>query len=115
MIFSNGVYNKLKFLAQIVLPALGTLYAAVSGYWKWPNTEEVVGTIIAVDFFLGTLLGLSSRSYNSSSAKYDGAFEVTENEDGDKLMTLNFERNPDALRYKKEVLLKVDLADEAKP
>ncbi|MCI6265879.1 MAG: phage holin [Erysipelotrichaceae bacterium] len=61
---SNKVYDILKFIAQIVLPAMGTLYFALAGIWNLPYGEQVVGTITAVDTFLGALLGLSSMSYN---------------------------------------------------
>ena len=61
---SNEVYDILKFVAQIVLPALGTLYFALAGIWGWPYGEQIVGTITAVDAFLGALLGLSSAAYH---------------------------------------------------
>lgn len=61
---SNKVYDILKFIAQIVLPAIGTLYFALAGIWNLPYGEQVVGTITALDTFLGALLGLSSMSYN---------------------------------------------------
>lgn len=60
---SNEVYDILKFIAQIVLPAAGTLYFALAGIWGWPYGEQIVGTITAVDAFLGALLGLSSAAY----------------------------------------------------
>ncbi len=60
---SNEVYDILKFVAQIVLPAAGTLYFALAGIWGWPYGEQIVGTITAVDAFLGALLGLSSAAY----------------------------------------------------
>jgi len=61
---SNEVYDILKFIAQIVLPAAGTLYFALAGIWGWPYGEQIVGTITAVDAFLGALLGLSSAAYH---------------------------------------------------
>lgn len=61
---SNEVYDILKFIAQIVLPALGTLYFALAGIWGWPYGEQIVGTITAVDAFLGALLGISTAAYN---------------------------------------------------
>jgi hypothetical protein len=61
---SNDVYDILKFIAQIVLPALGTLYFALAGIWGWPYGEQIVGTITAVDAFLGALLGISTATYN---------------------------------------------------
>lgn len=64
MKMANNVYDVLKWVAQIVLPALGTLYAALAVIWGFPYGEEIVGTIIAVDTFLGALLGISSVTYN---------------------------------------------------
>lgn len=61
---SNEVYDILKFVAQIVLPAAGTLYFALAGIWNWPYGEQIVGTITAVDAFLGALLGISTAAYN---------------------------------------------------
>lgn len=60
---SNNQYDLLKWIAQILLPALGTLYFAIANIWGLPNAEQVVGTITAIDTFLGVLLGISSDSY----------------------------------------------------
>ena len=60
---SNKTYDTLKFIAQIVLPALGTLYFALSQIWGLPYGEQIVGTITAVDTFLGAVLGISSINY----------------------------------------------------
>lgn len=60
---SNKTYDILKWVAQIVLPALGTLYFALSAIWKLPYGEEIVGTITAIDAFLGALLGISTAQY----------------------------------------------------
>lgn len=64
---SNKVYDVLKFIAQVVLPALGTLYFALAAIWKFPYGEEIVGTITAIDAFLGALLGVSTLKYKKSS------------------------------------------------
>lgn len=66
------VYKILKYIAQIVLPAVGTLYFALAGIWGFPYGEEIVGTITAVDTFLGVLLGISTATYkkkNSSNSE----------------------------------------------
>ena len=63
---SNKVYDVLKFIALVVLPALGTLYFALSTIWGLPYGEQIVGTITAVDTFLGALLGISSVKYNKT-------------------------------------------------
>lgn len=61
---SNKIYDVLKWIAQILLPALGTLYFALAGIWDFPYAEAVVGTITAVDTFLGVILGISTINYN---------------------------------------------------
>lgn len=63
MKLKNETYDMLKWIAQILLPALGTLYFAIANIWRLPNAEQVVGTITAIDTFLGVLLGISSDSY----------------------------------------------------
>ena len=60
---SNRTYDKLKWVAQYLLPALGTLYFAIAGIWGLPYGEQVVGTITAVDTFIGVILGISSANY----------------------------------------------------
>lgn len=64
MILNDKVYDICKFIAQILLPALGTLYFALAGIWGFPYGEQVVGTIMAVDTFLGAILGISTIQYN---------------------------------------------------
>lgn len=63
MTMSNKVYDILKYIAQIALPALGTLYFALSQIWGWPYGEQVVGSITAIDAFIGTLLHISNSQY----------------------------------------------------
>lgn len=69
---SNSTYDKLKFIAQVVLPAAGTLYAALAGIWGLPYAEQIVGTIVAVDTFLGVVLKISTYQYNKSMEVNDG-------------------------------------------
>lgn len=64
MQLNDDTYNVLKNIAQYVLPALGTLYFALAGIWGLPYGEQIVGTITAIDTFLGVLLGISSASYS---------------------------------------------------
>ena len=65
---SNKVYDILKWVAQYLLPALGTLYFALAGIWNFPYGEEVVGTITALDTFLGVILGISTAACNKQQA-----------------------------------------------
>ena len=64
MKMSNKVYDVLKYIALVALPAIGTLYFALSKIWGFPYGEEIVGTITAVDAFLGALLQISTNQYN---------------------------------------------------
>ena len=68
MKFSNKTYDFLKWIAQYLLPAAGTLYFALAGIWGFPYGEQVVGTITAVDTFLGVILGISTIQYNKSDS-----------------------------------------------
>lgn len=67
MTMNNKTYDMLKWTAQYLLPAAGTLYFALAGIWGLPYGEQIVGTITAVDTFLGVLLGISSVQYNKVS------------------------------------------------
>lgn len=66
---TNKTYDVLKWIAQYFLPALGTLYFALSNIWNLPFGEEIVGTITAIDAFLGVLLGISTVQYNKTIKK----------------------------------------------
>ena len=68
MKMSNNLYDILKWVAMILLPALATFYAAIAAVWGMPYTEQVVGTITAVDPLLGTLLKISSDNYKKQEA-----------------------------------------------
>ena len=63
---TNKIFVFFFFFFLIVLPAIGTLYFAVAGIWGLPYGEQIVGTITAVDTFLGALLGLSAYKYNKA-------------------------------------------------
>ena len=71
MRMENKTYDILKYVAQILLPALGTLYFAVANIWGLPYGEQIVGTLTAVDAFLGVCLGISSDNYHKSIGDSD--------------------------------------------
>lgn len=62
----DKVYDILKEIAMIVLPALGTLYFALAGIWGWPYAKQIVGTITAIDTFLGVILRISTMQYKKT-------------------------------------------------
>ena len=67
MKLSNKVYNILKWIAIVVLPALSTLVFTIGSIWGWAVTEQVIGSIAAVDMFLGVILGISTAQYNKTN------------------------------------------------
>ena len=71
LIMKNSAYDKLKFLAQILLPAIATLWVAVSTIWNLPLGDQIEGTITAIIVFLDTLLGLTLAKASSDYHKGD--------------------------------------------
>ena len=63
-ILSDKQYNVLKWVALILLPAMGALYFGLAGIWNFPYGEQIVGTITVIDTFLGAILGISTVQYN---------------------------------------------------
>lgn len=64
---SNKMYDILKWIAMYLLPALGTLYFALCGIWGLPFGEQIVGTVTAIDTFLGVILGISTYNYRKKN------------------------------------------------
>lgn len=64
---SNETYDLLVWITQIVLPALGTLYFALAALWGFPYAEQIVGTITAIDAFLGAVLKISNDQYKKEA------------------------------------------------
>lgn len=77
---SSKVYDVLKFIASIVLPAAGTLYFALAQIWGLPYGEEVVGTITAIDTFLGAVLMIDSSVYNKNVQAAEANLKDTKGE-----------------------------------
>lgn len=63
---SDKVYDVLKWIALILIPAIGTLYFALAGIWGFPYAEAIVGTLTAIDTFLGAILGISTSMYKKN-------------------------------------------------
>jgi hypothetical protein len=67
MKMSNKLYDVLKWIALCVLPSVATLYFVLSGIWGFPYGEQIVGTITAVETFVGALLGISNSNYKKNN------------------------------------------------
>jgi len=106
MSFNNKVYDILKWIAQIALPALATLYYALAGIWNLPYREQVMATITAIDTFLGIILGISSYTYKGDGALLckDGGDDVIVSIDSD---------DEDVLKNAKMLNLRVETLDAA--
>lgn len=63
MIMKDRVYDILRFVAEILLPALATLVAALGEVWGF-EYAQIVGTISAVDVFLGAFVAYSKKKYD---------------------------------------------------
>lgn len=96
-------YDVLKEIAQVVLPALGTLYFALSQIWGLPYGEEIVGSIVAIDTFLGACLHISTASY-----KGDGVLNIDTSDPNTDKYSLDFITALDQVNEKKSVILKVN-------
>lgn len=66
MKLNNNIYDILKWISIIFLPAIGTLYCAVSGIWNIPYSEQVIGTIVAIETFIGAIIGISDYEYKKN-------------------------------------------------
>lgn len=60
---NNKVYDILKWIALVALPAVTTLWLALASIWGFPYAEAIGATLAAITAFLGTLLGISSVQY----------------------------------------------------
>jgi len=78
----NKTYDILKWIAQYLLPGSSTLYFALGAIWPLPYVEQIVGTIMAVDVFLGAMLGISNMQYERAKL-LEGSGELVTNTGSD--------------------------------
>lgn len=115
-VLSNKLYDFLKFLAQVLLPAAATAYAGVAALWGWGAVTQIVGTIVAVDTFLGVVLAFLTQQYNNSDAPYDGTIHVTEDPNSglkQAVMVLNNYANPSDVVAQDKAVFKISNAPPA--
>lgn len=107
LLFNNKAYDLIKFMALVLLPGIGALYFGVAAIWGLPYAEEVVGTIVVVDTFLGGLTGLTAAQYKNSDARFDGNIDLSE---GDEPGTtdMRVRLTPEAVLGKDEVVVKIN-------
>lgn len=105
MMITGKTYDALKWCAQILFPAVGTLYFSIAQIWGLPAAEEVVGTIVVIDTFLGVLLGISQSHFQEQTAK--GTIDTFQSVTGELKYTLNLDDDPSTLRHKKRAVFDV--------
>jgi len=107
IIKNDKLYDAIKFYALVVLPAIGTLYFAFSQIWGLPHGAEVVGSITAVDTFLGGLLHISNQQYQNSDAANDGTMNITDTPEK-TIYDLKLNGLPEDMANQKTVTFKVN-------
>lgn len=99
----SRLYDVFKWFALILLPAVGAAYFSLAGLWNLPNAEQVVGTIVVAEVFLGAILQISKMSYDKSDKSKDGAVIV----DGDGLKRFEINATADDVASKRVITLAV--------
>ena len=107
MQLNNKLYDNLKWITLILLPAMSAAYFSLSSVLNLPAAEQVVGTIAVVTTFLGAVLGLSTQSYNKSDQKFDGVMHVDTSDPEKDLFTFELYQAPDGFPDKDQLTFKV--------
>lgn len=108
MITNSKVYDRLKFIVQVVLPGLSALYFSLSDVWGLPDPDKVVGTFAILATFLGLFLHKSSQAYKNSKDRFDGTINQTQSE-GKTLVSIDVDGDPlKVLAQKDELSLRVN-------
>ena len=108
---SNELYDFLKRLVQVILPAIGALYFGLASIWNLPAAEQVVGTLAVLATFLGVTLGISTSRYEASERPYDGNMVYSTNEMGKKLFTLELDIDPADIESKDRLVFRTKELD----
>lgn len=104
---TNRQYDLAKFLTVTVVPATGTLYFALAVIWNFPAGQQVLGTLLSIEAFLAVILGISSKQYENSGARYSGAINVHQTDDK-TVYSLDLNQSPEELHKKDEAIFKVN-------
>lgn len=75
MVIPDKIYNWLKWICMICLPAIATLWFTLGKIWGFPYLAEVEGTIVAIDTFIGALIGVSTIAYNNSKKLEENTYD----------------------------------------
>lgn len=113
MIFSDRVYEFVKWLVMIAIPAFSAAYYGLAGAWDLPNADQVVATGAVIAACLGTLVGISTNRYKATGAAYDGTINLEMDPGGMKTVNMVVDGDPEtALASKDMITFKVVRNDE---
>lgn len=107
LIMTNKMYDILKRLVQVILPATSSAYFALAAIYDLPNPDKIVGTIAVVTTFLGVTLGISTAQYYKSDVPYDGNMVIRSNNVGNKMFSLELNSDPNDIEGKESISFKV--------
>ena len=102
---SSRNYDLLKQTAQLFLPAIGTLYFALSQIWGFPGGAEVTGTVAALNVFAGVAVAWLKSLHDASGARFGGTLEIHDTEEGSNLHLKSLD--PAALLDADEITFKI--------
>lgn len=103
----NNFYDFVKWCALIAFPAIGALYYGLASIWGLPAADNVVGSIVVIDTFLGVLVGISKATYDKSDARFGGVVTLTPDTENDAT-NMHTSIDTKALATQQEIVLKVN-------
>ena len=107
-ILSNKLYDILKLLAIIIIPAVATFYVTIAAIWGLPSAEEVAATAVAISTLLGVIVKIGDKSYNESAGKFDGVVNISATPRGTQKVSLEVPGDPMDIVNKDQLTLKVN-------
>lgn len=110
MIIPKKLYDALKWVALVALPAFSAFYYVLALTWGLPAVVQVMATVAGVETLLGTLLGISSAKYRNSDERFDGSLDIIKS-DASLINQLEITTNPAQLSKQSELVLKVNKVD----
>jgi hypothetical protein len=115
-LLSDRRYNALKKSATIILPAVAALYIALAQIWHFPKVQEVVGSITALNTFIGLTIHVSKKSYYANASQYVGEINIQPSADGTKkVFSLELSEEPETIETKDEVTFRVNTDTGSNP
>lgn len=112
MILPEKVYDLIKWLSQVVIPALGALYLGIAQLLEWQNAEKVVAILALICTFINVVLGISSRQYFKSGEVFDGSVVMVPGETGELEAHAGLVTSPEKIADKTHIVLRVASPDK---